>query len=64
MDYKQYCKHQQGAVNRIYGYVDELALVCESVDVDYITAKTREIARAIEVEAEGMEEAVKEYHGI
>lgn len=64
MDYKEYCKHQQKAVNRIYGYVDELALACESVDIDYITAKTREIARAIEVEAEGMEEAVKEYHGI
>ncbi len=64
MDYKSFCKHQREAVSRIYGLVDELALVAESVNLDFMSAKTKEIAKAIEVEIEGIDEAVKEYHGI
>ena len=64
MDYKELAKHQAQSVNRIYNLVDELAFVGESTDLEYVSEATKRIARAIEVEIEGMDEAVKEYHGI
>ena len=64
MDYKELAKHQAQSVNRIYNLVDELALVGESTDLEYVSEATKRIARAIEVEIEGIDEAVKEYHGI
>ena len=64
MDYKELAKHQAQSVNRIYNLVDELAFVGESTDLEYVSEATKRIARAIEVEIEGIDEAVKEYHGI
>jgi hypothetical protein len=57
-------KFQYATVERVYKLVDELAEVTMSVDIDYVSKETNRIAKAISAEVEGMEEAVKEYHGI
>ena len=64
MDKELLKKFQYATIERVYRLVDELTMMTDSVDLDYVSAESRRISKAIQVEIEGIEEAVKEYHGI
>lgn len=64
MDRELLKQFQYATIERVYRLVDELTMMSDSVDLDHVSAETRRISKAIQVEIEGIEEAVKEYHGI
>lgn len=64
MDRELLKQFQYATIERVYRLVDELTMMSDSVDLDHVSLETRRISKAIQVEIEGIEEAVKEYHGI
>lgn len=55
---------QSQTVNRVYCLTDEMAELVGETDLETVEFNIRRISKAIEVEIEAYEEALREYHGI
>ena len=64
MNSNQLVTFQSQTIERIYQLVDELAMLSGQTDLQHVAKETRHLSRAIAAEIEGIEESVKEYHGI